>query len=234
MMYSNILIVEDEARIREIVIDFFKANDFGVYGVSTGKEALKVFSENDISLIILDIMIPDLDGWSVCSRIRRISDVPIIFLTAKADEDDKLMGFDLGADDYVTKPFSPKVLVARAKNLLKRINDKSSEVESIKTIYRSGGIELDTKSAKVLVDKQPVYLSSKKFNLLLYFMENEGIVLTREMILNKVWGYDYYGDLRVVDTHIKLLRKLLGEKSKYIHTIIRTGYKFEVISDEKK
>ncbi|WFD11191.1 response regulator [Tepidibacter hydrothermalis] len=223
-MQKNVLLVEDEDRIREIVSDYFKFEGFNIYEVENGRDAMVVFEENKIDLIILDIMIPKLDGWSVCKRIRNVSDVPIIMLTARSEEDDKLMGFELGADDYVTKPFSPKVLVARAKMLLKRAQGTVSET----SILNIGCIEINKLSRSVKIDSEIMDLAPKEYDLLIYMIENKGIVLSRENILNKVWGYDYFGELRTVDTHIKKLRKKLKDKSSYIRTIIRAGYIFEV------
>ncbi|PAB57019.1 response regulator transcription factor [Anaeromicrobium sediminis] len=225
-MNKSVLIVEDEARILEITSDYFKANDFHVFEAIDGQEALDVFNSNKIDLVVLDIMMPKLDGWSVCRRIRKNSDVPIIIITARSDEDDKLMGFELGADEYVTKPFSPKVLVARAKNLLKRA---SGSINSSINILKAGDIKIDKSSYMVTIGDEQLDLAPKEFSLLVYLIENKGLVLSRETILNNVWGYDFFGDLRVVDTHIKKLRKKLGDKSSYIHTLIRVGYKFEVL-----
>lgn len=223
-MEKKVLLVEDEARIREIVSDYFRAENYKVYEASNGKDALDIFNENDFDLVILDIMIPELDGWSVCKRIRKNSDVPIIMLTARCEEDDELMGFELGADEYVTKPFSPKVLVARANMLLKRAKGNINDNK----VLNIGGIEINKLSHSVKIEDTYIELASKEYNLLIYLIENIDVVLTRENILNKVWGYDYFGDLRTVDTHIKKLRSKLGDKSKYIKTIIRAGYKFEV------
>lgn len=202
-MEKKVLIVEDEARIREITSDYFKASGFEVYEAENGKEAIEVFDLNKVDLIILDIMMPQLDGWEVCKRIRNKSDVPIIILTARSDEDDKPLGFELGADEYVTKPFSPKVLVARAKTLFKRIDGNTGKNGNI----RINGIEINKQAYKVKVNEEELDLSPKEYSLLLYLVENKGIVLSRDSILNSVWGYDYFGDARVVDTHIKKLRK---------------------------
>jgi len=224
-MEKNILIVEDEERMREITSDYFKASGFNVFEAVNGQEGLDIFELNKIDLVILDIMIPEIDGWTVCKRIRKKSNVPIIMLTARSDEDDKLMGFELGADDYVTKPFSPKVLVARAKTLFKRVEGSVGLNDSIINV---GSIEIDKKAYIVKIDGEEINFASKEYNLLLYLIENKGTVLSRERILNNVWGYDYLGELRVVDTHIKKVRKKLMDKSNYIHTVIRAGYKFEV------
>ena len=224
-MRKNILIVEDEDRIREITCDYFKISDFNVFEAANGQEALDIFELNKIDLVILDIMIPEIDGWAVCKRIRKKSDVPIIILTARDDDADKLMGFELGADDYVTKPFSPKVLVARATTLLKRVEGKVCLNNSI---INTGDIKINKESYTVKIDDEEITLAPKEYSLLLYLIENTGRVLSRESILNNIWGYDYFGDLRVVDTHIKKLRKKLKNKCTYIQTVIRVGYKFEV------
>lgn len=224
-MNKNILLVEDDERMREIVADYFLKEDFHIFEAEDGRQAMDIFKEEDISLIILDIMIPELDGWSVCKRLRKISDVPIIMLTARSDEEDKLMGYDLGADDYVTKPFSPKVLVAKSKMLLKRAEGSVGKSDGILTY---NDIEINRLSRTVKINERLVDFAPKEFELLLYMMENKEIVLSREAILSKVWGYDYYGDLRTVDTHIKKLRSKLGVKAVCISTIIGSGYKFEV------
>lgn len=189
------------------------------------EKALELFAEHTIDLIMLDIMLPEIDGWSVCRRIRKESAVPIIMLTARSDEDDTLLGFELGADEYVTKPFSPKVLVARAKTLLKRA-DGAIGVSEENTMSLAG-IEVNRLSRTVLVDGEEIILTHKEFELLVYLMENKGIVLSRQHLLDQLWGYDYYGDDRTVDTHIKKLRNKLGDKAKHIGTVIRVGYKFE-------
>lgn len=224
-MSKNILLVEDDARVREFVADYFIKEGFQIHEAENGRAAMELFESLEISLVILDIMIPELDGWSVCKRLRKVSDVPIIMLTARSDEEDKLMGYDLGADDYVTKPFSPRVLVAKAKMLLKRAEGSVGRKDGTLRLH---GIEINRLSCTVTVDNEPVELAPKEYQLLLYLAENKGIVLSRENILSKVWGYDYYGDLRTVDTHIKKLRSKLGEKAVYIATVIGAGYKFEV------
>ncbi len=224
-MNKNILLVEDEPRLREIVSDYFKAEGFSIYEAVDGKEAMDIFEESEVSLVILDIMLPKLDGWTVCRRIRKVSDVPIIMLTARSEEDDMLMGYELGADDYVTKPFSPKVLVAKAKILLKRACGSESKGDEM---IKIGNIDINKLSYTVKLDNNTIDLAPKEYELLVYMIENKGIVLSRENILNKIWGYDYYGDLRTVDTHIKKLRNKLGNRAKYIRTIIKVGYKFEV------
>jgi DNA-binding response OmpR family regulator len=222
---KNILLVEDDERMREIVTDYFVKEGFKVFQAENGKEALEIFEEETIHLILLDIMLPLVDGWSVCKRLRRVSDVPIIMLTARADEEDKLMGYDFGADDYVTKPFSPKVLVAKSKMLLKRVEGSVGRIDGI---ISYGGIEINKLSRTVKIEREAVDFAPKEYELLLYLMENKDIVLSRENILSKVWGYDYFGDTRAVDTHIKKLRNKLGVKAAYIITIIGSGYRFEV------
>ncbi|MDT3495103.1 response regulator transcription factor [Bacillus toyonensis] len=224
-MNKTVLLVEDERRLREIVSDYFRNEGFEVIEAEDGKKALELFAEHTIDLIMLDIMLPEIDGWSVCRRIRKESAVPIIMLTARSDEDDTLLGFELGADEYVTKPFSPKVLVARAKTLLKRADGAVGVTEE--NAMSLAGIEVNRLSRTVLVDKEEIILTHKEFELLVYLMENKGIVLSRQHLLDQLWGYDYYGDDRTVDTHIKKLRNKLGDKAKHIGTVIRVGYKFE-------
>ncbi|MEC3531426.1 response regulator transcription factor [Bacillus thuringiensis] len=224
-MNKTVLLVEDERRLREIVSDYFRNEGFEVIEAEDGKKALGLFAEHEIDLIMLDIMLPEIDGWSVCRRIRKESAVPIIMLTARSDEDDTLLGFELGADEYVTKPFSPKVLVARAKTLLKRADGAVGVAEE--NAMSLAGIEVNRLSRTVLVDGEEIILTHKEFELLVYLMENKGIVLSRQHLLDQLWGYDYYGDDRTVDTHIKKLRNKLGDKAKHIGTVIRVGYKFE-------
>ncbi|MEK4928342.1 response regulator transcription factor [Bacillus sp. FSL K6-1338] len=224
-MNKTVLLVEDERRLREIVSDYFRNEGFEVIKAEDGKKALELFAEHEIDLIMLDIMLPEIDGWSVCRRIRKESAVPIIMLTARSDEDDTLLGFELGADEYVTKPFSPKVLVARAKTLLKRADGAVGVAEE--NAMSLAGIEVNRLSRTVLVDGEEIILTHKEFELLVYLMENKGIVLSRQHLLDQLWGYDYYGDDRTVDTHIKKLRNKLGDKAKHIGTVIRVGYKFE-------
>jgi len=225
---KTVLIVEDEERMREITADYFEASGFSIFEARNGREALNILECENIHVVILDIMIPEIDGWTVCRRIRNDSDIPVIILTAKADENDKLMGYELGADDYVNKPFNPKILVAKTKNLLMRTegrlgnNNKNYDIDK-------NGIEINKQSRVVRLDGERVDLAPKEYDLLLYMVENERIALSRDNILNNVWSYDYFGDLRVVDTHIKKLRKKLKDKSNYIHTVIRVGYKFEVV-----
>ena len=224
-MNKTVLLVEDERRLREIVSDYFRNEGFEVIEAEDGKKALELFAEHEIDLIMLDIMLPEIDGWSVCRRIRKESAVPIIMLTARSDEDDTLLGFELGADEYVTKPFSPKVLVARAKTLLKRADGAVGVAEE--NAMSLAGIEVNRLSRTVLVDGEEIILTHKEFELLVYLMENKGIVLSRQHLLDQLWGYDFYGDDRRVDTHIKKLRNKLGDKAKHIGTVIRVGYKFE-------
>lgn len=219
----KILVVDDESRMRKLVKDFLVKENYEVLEAEDGEKALELFFETkDIALVILDVMMPKVDGWECCKEIRNYSKVPIIMLTAKSEERDELLGFELGVDEYISKPFSPKVLVARVGALLRRSGQNSADVENI------GGIELDRSAHEVLVDGKNIELSFKEFELLSYFMENKGIALSREKILNNVWNYDYYGDARTIDTHVKKLRSKLGEKGEYIHTIWGMGYKFEV------
>lgn len=222
---KRILLVEDELRMRMIVRDYLENEGYEVVEAKDGMEALNAFHHHEIDLILLDLMIPFLDGFGVCREIRSKSDIPIIIITAKEEDEDKIRGFDLGADEYVTKPFSPKVLVARVKSLLKRVD---GSIGGKKSILRAGIIEINKLSYEVTVDNQIIILSPKEYELLLFLIKNKNKVMTRELILDNVWGYDYFGDLRTVDTHIKKLRNKLGEGSKYIKTIIRAGYMFEV------
>ncbi len=221
----KILVVDDESRIRKLVRDFLVKKEYEVLEAADGEEALDIFyRDKDIALIILDVMMPKLNGYQVCREIRESSSVPVIMLTAKAEERDELTGFDAGADEYVAKPFSPKVLVARVEAILRRttLNEKQSGP------LEMGGIKVDKEAHQVSVDGVLVELSYKEFELLTYFMENPGIALSREKILNGVWNYDYFGDARTIDTHVKKLRAKLGEKgNQYIQTIWGLGYKFE-------
>jgi len=220
----KILVVDDESRMRKLVKDFLVKKDYTVIEAGDGEEALDIFYEqNDISLILLDIMMPKLDGWQVCREIRKESKVPIIMLTAKSEEQDELLGFELGVDEYITKPFNPKILVARVDAILRRTNSLEME-ETIK----AGNIEIDKAAHVVKVCGNPVELSFKEFELLVYFIENKGIALSREKILNNVWNYDYFGDARTIDTHVKKLRAKLTSDADYIKTIWGMGYKFEV------
>ena len=219
----KILVVDDESRMRKLVRDFLVKQNFDVLEAGDGEEAVDIFfREKDIALIILDVMMPKMDGWQVCREIRAYSKVPIIMLTAKSDERDELQGFDLGVDEYITKPFSPKILVARVEAILRRSNLLTNE-----DIISAGGIELNKSAHQVKIDGKDIELSFKEFELLAYFMENQGIALSREKILNNVWNYDYFGDARTIDTHVKKLRSKFGEKGELIKTIWGMGYKFE-------
>lgn len=220
----KILIVDDESRMRKLVRDFLVRQNYEVLEAEDGEKALDVFYANkDIALILLDVMMPKLNGWDVCREIRESSKVPIIMLTAKGEENDELLGFELGVDEYISKPFSPKILVARVEAILRRTNQTKDQ-----GVVEVGGIVVDEQAHLVTVDGQRVDLSFKEFELLLYFIENNGIALSREKILNHVWNYDYYGDARTIDTHVKKLRSKLGAKGDYIKTIWGMGYKFEV------
>ena len=220
----KILVVDDESRMRKLVRDFLVRKDFEVLEAENGAQAVDIFFEkNDISLIILDVMMPKMDGWQVCRVIRSYSKVPIIMLTAKSDERDELLGFELGVDEYISKPFSPKILVARVEAILRRTTGFSAD-----ELLRAGDIQIDKAAHEVKVDGKNIDLSYKEFELLTYFMENQGIALSREKILNSVWNYDYFGDARTIDTHVKKLRSKLGDKGEYIKTIWGMGYKFEV------
>ncbi|MCM1257546.1 MAG: response regulator transcription factor [Roseburia sp.] len=220
----KILVVDDESRMRKLVKDFLMRNNFDVLEAGDGETALDLFyKDKEIALIILDVMMPKMNGWDVCREIREVSKVPIIMLTAKGDESDELLGFELGVDEYISKPFSPKILVARVEAILRRSN-KLTEEESVEM----GGIKIDKMAHMVTVDGERVDLSYKEFELLAYFVENVGIALSREKILNHVWNYDYFGDARTIDTHVKKLRSKLGAKGEYIKTIWGMGYKFEV------
>lgn len=224
-MNKTLLLVEDEARMRILISDYLKREAYNLLEASNGVEALKIFNANTIDLVILDIMMPYLDGWDVCKAIRRTSDVPIILLTAKSEEEDKLLGYELGADDYITKPFSPKVLVAKVKVLLKRMEQK----QNIKSdILSFDGLTIDELSHEVRIDNQTAMLTPKEYDLLLFLVKNKGIALSRDKILDSVWGMDYYGDARTVDTNIKRLREKLGSKAEMIATVRGSGYKFEV------
>lgn len=219
----KILVVDDESRMRKLVKDFLLKNNYDVVEAADGSAALDVFYEQkDIALIILDVMMPKLDGWEVCREIREYSKVPIIMLTAKADERDELQGFQLGVDEYISKPFSPKILVARVEAILRRTRQVSAE-----EIMEAGGIQINKAAHIVTIDNKTIDLSYKEFELLTYFMENRGIALSREKILNNVWNYDYFGDARTIDTHVKKLRSKMGEKGDLIKTIWGMGYKFE-------
>lgn len=219
----KILVVDDESRMRKLVRDFLTKSNYDVIEAEDGAQAVDIFFEqNDIALIILDVMMPKMDGWQVCKEIREYSKVPIIMLTAKSDERDELQGFELGVDEYISKPFSPKILVARVEAILRRTSQVSAE-----EMIEAGGIVINKAAHSVSVDGQPVELSYKEFELLTYFMENKGIALSREKILNSVWNYDYFGDARTIDTHVKKLRSKMGDKGELIKTIWGMGYKFE-------
>ena len=222
MEQIKILVVDDESRMRKLVHDFLAKKGFAVLEAENGEEAVDLFfSDKNISLIILDVMMPKMDGWQVCKEIRQYSQVPIIMLTAKSDERDELLGFELGVDEYISKPFSPKILVARVEAILRRSNAVQEEAMEI------GGIVLAKSAHSVKIDGQPIELSVKEFELLEYFLTNKGVALSREKILNNVWNYDYFGDARTIDTHVKKLRSKMGEKGDYIKTIWGMGYKFE-------
>ena len=224
MSKLRILVVDDESRMRKLVKDFLVKKDFEVLEAGDGEEAVDIFfEEKDIALIILDVMMPKMDGWQVCREIRSHSKVPIIMLTAKSDERDELLGFELGVDEYISKPFSPKILVARVEAILRRSGKGDQE-----DVMEIGGILLNKTAHLVTVDGNAIELSYKEFELLTYFMENQGIALSREKILNHVWNYDYFGDARTIDTHVKKLRSKMGKKGEYIKTIWGMGYKFEV------
>ena len=222
MEMNKILVVDDEERMRKLVRDFLANKGYRVLEASNGEEALDIFlQQKDIALILLDVMMPVMDGWETCRSIREYSKVPIIMLTAKSEEKDELKGFELGVDEYITKPFSPKILVARVEAILRRYADSGDE------ILEEGGIKIDKIAHTVTIDGQMTDLSFKEFELLSYFLENKGIALSREMILNHVWNYDYFGDARTIDTHVKKLRSKMGEKGNLIKTIWGMGYKFE-------
>lgn len=221
----RILLVDDEDKMRELIKIAFKKEQFQTFEAVDGKQALAMFKSNSFDIVILDIMLPEIDGWTVCREIRRASNIPIIMLTARGEEFDKLFGFDLGADDYIVKPFSPKELIARVKALLRRSEIRNSETSSILKI---GLININRLSREVNMDEKPITLTNKEYELLFYLATNPNIVFTREQLLLKVWGYDQYGDPRTVDTHIKKLREKMGDQSNYINTIWGVGYKFEV------
>lgn len=224
MEKSKILVVDDESRMRKLVRDFLVKNNYEVVEAADGEEALDLFFEiNDIDLVILDVMMPKMDGWQVCREIRNYSKVPIIMLTARTDERDELQGFQLGVDEYIAKPFSPKILVARVEAILRRTNQLTES-----EVLEYGGISIDKAAHVVTIDGASIDLSFKEFELLTYFMENKGIALSREKILNSVWNYDYFGDARTIDTHVKKLRSKMGNKGDLIKTVWGMGYKLEV------
>jgi DNA-binding response OmpR family regulator len=225
IMDITILVVDDESRIRKLIKDFLHQEDYNVIEAEDGEDALNVYEENKnkIDLIILDVMMPKFDGWSVLRKIRQDNtQIPIIMLTARAEEQDELFGFELGVDEYITKPFSPKILVARVNTVLKRTTKKSKTVQDI------GGIVIDPEGRTVTVDGKELELSLREYELLKYLLDNENIALSRNNILSKVWNYEYYGDSRTIDSHIKKIRHKLGKKGKYIKTIRGIGYKFEL------
>ena len=223
-MNKCILIVDDESRMRKLIKDFLAVKGFSMLEAEDGEKALQVYEENSqkIDLILLDVMMPKLDGWSVLRQIRQTSKVPIIMLTARGEEQDELFGFELGVDEYISKPFSPKILVARVEAILKRTQGDTKEVKDY------GGIEIDKEGRTVTVDGKVLELSLREYELLVYLVENENISLSRDKILNNVWNYDYYGDSRTIDSHIKKIRHKLGKRGKYIKTMRGVGYKFEV------
>lgn len=220
----TVLVVDDEARMRKLIKDFLVQKDYKVIEAENGERALEVFEENknEIGIILLDVMMPKLDGWSVLRQIRQDSKVPIIMLTARGEEQDELFGFELGVDEYISKPFSPKILVARVEAILKRAKANENEVNEY------GGITIDSDGRTVKVDGKNVEMSLREYELLKYLVDNQGIALSRDKILNNVWNYDYYGDSRTIDSHIKKIRHKLGKKGKYIETMRGVGYKFEV------
>ena len=224
MEETTILVVDDESRIRKLLKDFLIKESYSILEAADCEEALKVYEENSnkIKLILLDVMMPKLDGWSVLRQIRQSSKVPVIMLTARSEEQDELFGFELGVDEYISKPFSPKILVARIKAILNRTQAKESQTKDY------GGIVIDTEGRTVSVDGKPIELSLREYELLKYLLDNENVALSRDKILNNVWNYDYYGDSRTIDSHIKKIRHKLGKRGKYIKTMRGVGYKFEV------
>lgn len=224
MIQNSILVVDDEERMRKLIKDFLTAKGYIILEAEDGEKALEIFenNKNKISLILLDVMMPKLDGWSVLRQIRQESKVPVIMLTARGEEQDELFGFELGVDEYISKPFSPKILVARVDAILRRINKNLEQIKDF------GGIEIDKEGRTVKVDGKPIELSLREYELLTYLVDNENIALSRDKILNNVWNYDYYGDSRTIDSHIKKIRHKLGKKGKYIKTMRGIGYKFEV------
>ncbi len=224
MNETTVLIVDDEARMRKLIKDFLKVKGYHILEAENGEKALEVFETegNKINLILLDVMMPKLDGWSVLRQIRQTSKVPIIMLTARGEEQDELFGFELGVDEYIAKPFSPKILVARVEAILKRVNGDKTEKKDY------NGIVIDEQGRTVTVDEKVIELSLREYELLKYLLDNENIALSRDKILNNVWNYDYYGDSRTIDSHIKKIRHKLGKKGKYIKTIRGVGYKFEL------
>jgi len=220
----TVLVVDDESRMRKLIKDFLRQKEYNVLEAKDGEEALEIFEENQnkIDMILLDVMMPKLDGWSVLRQVRQNSKVPVIMLTARGEEQDELFGFELGVDEYISKPFSPKILVARVQAILNRVKRIENEIKEY------GGISIDKAGRTILVDGKQVEFSLREYELLTYLIENEKIALSRDKILNSVWNYDYYGDSRTIDSHIKKIRHKLGKKGKYIETIRGIGYKFEV------
>ena len=220
----TILVVDDELRMRKLIKDFLYVKGYKILEAEDGEQALQIFEKNEksINLILLDVMMPKLDGWSVLRQIRQTSNVPIVMLTARGEEQDELFGFELGVDEYISKPFSPKILVARVEAILKRLQVNEKEIKDY------GGIVIDADGRTVEVDSKKIDLSLREYELLKYLVDNSGIALSRDKILNNVWNYDYYGDSRTIDSHIKKIRHKLGKKGKYIHTMRGVGYKFEV------
>ena len=223
-MNNSILVVDDEYRMRKIIKDFLSVKGYNILEAEDGEKALEIFEKNqeNISLILLDVMMPKLDGWSVLRQIRQTSQLPIIMLTARGEEQDELFGFELGVDEYISKPFSPKIMVARVEALLKRTG------KNIKNVINIDGIEIDKEGRTVHIDGKPIELSLREYELLVYLIENKNVALSRDKILNNVWNYDYYGDSRTIDSHIKKIRHKLGKKGKYIKTMRGIGYKFEI------
>ena len=221
---TYILVVDDESRIRKLLRDFFTAKGYQILEAEDGEKAIEVFEENrnKIKLILLDVMMPKLDGWSVLRKIRQESNLPLIMLTARGEEQDELFGFELGVDEYISKPFSPKILVARVEAILKRVYGDTKQLKDY------DGIVIDQEGRTVKVDGKPIDLSLREYELLKYLLDNENIALSRDKILNNVWNYDYYGDSRTIDSHIKKIRHKLGKKGKYIETVRGIGYKFEI------
>lgn len=223
MEHFKVLVVDDESRMRKLVKDFLSKASYDVIEAENGEQAVDLFlGQKDIALIILDVMMPKMDGWQTCREIRKVSKVPIIMLTAKSDEKDELLGFELGVDEYISKPFSPKILVARVEAILRRFVKLEDDVIEV------GGIIVNQSAHEVKINHNSIDLSVKEFELLTYFITNRGVALSREKILNNVWNYDYFGDARTIDTHVKKLRNKMGDKGEYIKTIWGMGYKFEV------
>lgn len=219
---NKILVVEDEDILREVITDYLTEDGYQVLEAADGEKALELFQANSVDLVILDIVLPRVDGWSVCRRIRKNSGIPIIILTARSDEDDSLMGYELGADDYLIKPYSPRVLMAKVKRFLEKYSGTADGM-----LVSAGGVSINMGSRLVSVDGNPINLTHTEFEILAYLMQNKGIVITREQLISKIWGYDFYGDEKTVNSHIRNLRAKLGSKGSRIVTVIRSGYKFE-------